>query len=243
VRGGLVNFRPLPALSLREPPRRRVFRSASLDGLSPALLRRLTEQLAIGTYVDLHGDEGCSGDAGSTPGPRRVRAPVRSTARSPNGAVPTAADYADYYAAILEDCGGALAAAFQAVAVAAPTGVVFACQQGKDRTGLVAAALLEAAGVPREAILRDYGRSGPALARAAERQRASWEKRGFTRDAYLNRYRLGHAPLALFLDRLGPASRPLLARLVTAAPPGTDMDTAITTMERLGRGDVPPLPA
>ena len=49
------------------------------------------------------------------------------------------------------------AAAFAAIADA-PGGVLLHCAGGRDRTGMVTAALLETAGVERESILDDYAR-------------------------------------------------------------------------------------
>lgn len=45
----------------------------------------------------------------------------------------------------------------------APTGVMFFCQAGKDRTGMVAALLLRRMGADRRCIVDDYVRSGAEL--------------------------------------------------------------------------------
>jgi hypothetical protein len=55
--------------------------------------------------------------------------------------MPNAQDYADWYESMLNTCGASFARAFCAVASVAGEGVVFACQHGKDRTGLLAAAM------------------------------------------------------------------------------------------------------
>jgi protein tyrosine/serine phosphatase len=47
----------------------------------------------------------------------------------------------------------------------AAEGVLFHCAAGKDRTGMVAAALLEALEVPRESIAADYGLSAEGMRR------------------------------------------------------------------------------
>jgi len=49
------------------------------------------------------------------------------------------------------------------IAKAGPGAVLIHCQAGRDRTGLLAAALLAVAGVTHEAIVDDYAQSGPCL--------------------------------------------------------------------------------
>ncbi len=56
-----------------------------------------------------------------------------------------------------------VAAVMTALARAPEGGVVFHCQAGRDRTGLVSLVLLALAGVDPDAIVEDYERSGPLL--------------------------------------------------------------------------------
>jgi protein-tyrosine phosphatase len=58
---------------------------------------------------------------------------------------------------------------FRAIANATPGAVLFHCYAGKDRTGIVAALLLDLAGAPREAIVEDYMLSDPPLQRFHEK--------------------------------------------------------------------------
>jgi protein-tyrosine phosphatase len=76
------------------------------------------------------------------------------------------------YRVLLDRCGPQLAAAVRAVADAPPGGVVFHCHAGLDRTGLVAALLLGAAGVPAETIVADYALSDERLGPFYEHYRA-----------------------------------------------------------------------
>lgn len=62
----------------------------------------------------------------------------------------------------------AFAAVLERVA-SADAPLVFHCTAGKDRTGMVAALLLEWLGVPRELVLLDYERTNDYRAEAAER--------------------------------------------------------------------------
>lgn len=63
------------------------------------------------------------------------------------------------YARALELAAARFAAVIRAIADAEPGMVLIHCTAGKDRTGLIAAMLLDLAGVPRPAILADYART------------------------------------------------------------------------------------
>ena len=67
------------------------------------------------------------------------------------------------YIEIVDTRPAAFAAVFNAIAEADGT-VLFHCFAGKDRTGIVAAMLLELASVPREHIAADYGETDTCLA-------------------------------------------------------------------------------
>lgn len=69
-----------------------------------------------------------------------------------------------YYRPHVEAFPERLAAALRAIAEAPPGGVLFHCMAGRDRTGMVAAALLHLLEVPVEAIVADYLASEPNLA-------------------------------------------------------------------------------
>ena len=60
-----------------------------------------------------------------------------------------------FYVAVIAQCGAPLAHIVEHCA-AAPAGVFFHCQLGKDRTGILSAILLLLAGVSEESILEDY---------------------------------------------------------------------------------------
>lgn len=67
------------------------------------------------------------------------------------------------YCDALDQCGPQLAEVMRAIVTAPPGVVLFHCTAGKDRTGIVAALLLLAAGVDRHDVVDDY-----ALTAAAE---------------------------------------------------------------------------
>jgi protein-tyrosine phosphatase len=95
-------------------------------------------------------------------------------------------DMFDRYLFIVERRPFAFRGIFEALADAEGT-VLFHCFAGKDRTGLVAAMLLELAGVADEDIAADYGETDVQL----ERQYAAWvaEAPPERRAAYLNELR------------------------------------------------------
>lgn len=69
---------------------------------------------------------------------------------------------------MLDHRGPFVVAALRAVAEAPPGSVVFHCTAGKDRTGVVAAALLGVLGADDEVIVADYARSAAAMPRIIE---------------------------------------------------------------------------
>jgi protein-tyrosine phosphatase len=69
---------------------------------------------------------------------------------------PVPPDQAGLYAHMVEQCALGFTEAVRAVARALPDPVLVHCAVGKDRTGVVVALALEAAGVDEEAIVADY---------------------------------------------------------------------------------------
>jgi protein-tyrosine phosphatase len=90
---------------------------------------------------------------------------------------------ASQYGAMLAEGEPRLADAFRVLATPDALPAVFHCAAGKDRTGLLAALVLSALGVPDELVAEDYGLSRAAMERTlawADRQaaevRARWEQ-------------------------------------------------------------------
>lgn len=77
----------------------------------------------------------------------------------------------DLYISLLEDCQPALRAVFEALAGVRQGAALFHCAVGKDRTGVVAALLLELADVPRETIVADYVLTAKCIAPMMEELR------------------------------------------------------------------------
>lgn len=70
---------------------------------------------------------------------------------------------ANDYKHILDTSTSAMAQIMHAIAAAPEGAVLIHCMAGKDRTGMVAALLLDLAGVPRETIAEDYALSAEYL--------------------------------------------------------------------------------
>jgi protein-tyrosine phosphatase len=95
------------------------------------------------------------------------------------------------------------AAAFSTLAQPGALPGVFHCAAGKDRTGLLAAFVLSAIGVPREVVLRDYELTGEGIARMR-----AWVQREFPEMAE----RMADTPSA-FLAAVPAALDQVLERL------------------------------
>ena len=236
ARQSLVNFRALEPFRRPIDGRPCMFRSAALQPGRNYEVGMALARHGIGTVVDLRTES----ERASAGGPvalgaevATIQVPVRTRRASPSGPFPSAQDYAAYYVAILEDAAAAMAHAFVLVAQASLQGVVFGCAQGKDRTGLLAAAILEAIGAPRSTIAHDFALSGAALKEEAKLWESHWRRRGLDRKSYMRRYDLGEAPLQLLYDSLPSGSTPVLSALEAAAEPHVDLGGAVAILRRL----------
>ncbi|GAA3341383.1 tyrosine-protein phosphatase [Curtobacterium pusillum] len=160
---GLYNGRDLGGLRLRNgstTPTGRVFRSEGVDRLTAAGWDALHDA-GIRTVVDLRAPSETARDTGVRPEWLTTVvvdhdgldvAPSFWEAYWETGLVGTPLYYGPHLAELPERTGEAL----RAIARAEPGGVLFHCAGGRDRTGIVALALLTIAGVEPEAIVADY---------------------------------------------------------------------------------------
>ncbi|SEF82429.1 protein-tyrosine phosphatase [Thermomonospora echinospora] len=171
---GCVNFRDVGGYRAEggHVRWRTLFRSDALHELTPEDAARLAD-LGVTTVIDLrseyereHDGEGAHPLAGAV---SFVRAPIINQGNLTVMA-DTSLSLAGRYARILETCGTALADAVTAIAHA-PGAVVFHCAAGKDRTGMLSAAVLGALGVDDEDIIADYAMTGRNLQRIGTRLR------------------------------------------------------------------------
>lgn len=160
---GLFNGRDLGGLPVRDgspTPKGRVLRSENVDRLTPAGWQALHDA-GVRTVVDLRAPSELSKDTGTRPEWLTTivvdhdgldDAPDFWRAYWDTGLVGTPL----YYGPHLEELPERTGAALQGIARAEPGGVLFHCAGGRDRTGIVALALLTIAGVEPEAIVADY---------------------------------------------------------------------------------------
>lgn len=156
--GGLFNFRDAAA-GTGTPGLRRglLFRSGALNDLDAAGLAELTAA-RIATVVDLREPVEVASAPDNVPaGTRVLNVPLY------RGSIPVSEPIEAVYQHLLQDCARALTSAVGDVIRNLDGGVLVHCAAGKDRTGLVIALVLEAAGASRSAIVEDYSRTEAAL--------------------------------------------------------------------------------
>lgn len=169
---GFFNARDLGGLPTTDggsTTRSRIYRSATLDLVTPAGWNA-AHAAGVRTVVSLlNDDEVGSNEASSVKGSRgmiRVRVPLDAVEDTElwehiraEGLDATPL----YFLPMLERHPERAAQAVRAVAYAAPGGVLVHCGAGRDRTGLVSALLLTLAGATPDAIVADYLDSAAAL--------------------------------------------------------------------------------
>jgi protein-tyrosine phosphatase len=137
-------------------------------------------------------------------------------------------DMFDRYLMILDNRPQAFRAIFESVA-AAGGGVLFHCYAGKDRTGLIAAMLLDLAGVSRDDIAVDYGETDVCLAPQYEKwiSEAAPERR----EAFRQELRCPPERIVGVLDHLQTKWGGVAAYLEAAGMTPTDIDRLTTRLE------------
>ncbi|HEY7068741.1 MAG TPA: tyrosine-protein phosphatase [Acidimicrobiales bacterium] len=163
---GIQNFRDMGGYRTRSGGVVRwgqVFRADALHGLSTGDLA-LYERLGLRAVYDLRGEV----EREERPNPVPSR-PLTITGRPSGAAASLMAEAADQlttadgekvlaemYVGLLEHSATQLGELYTGLAAGDGLPAVFHCHGGKDRTGVVAALLLEALGVEREVVLDDY---------------------------------------------------------------------------------------
>jgi len=197
---GAVNVRDLgglPTADGAETAPGRLLRADNLQGLSPADVRRLVDEIGLRTVVDLRTSVEVDKEG---PGPLTAEPLVvhrhlslfpeggRMTDVEADALLPWQTDWGrpdgsgtdagnpsiGYYLAYLRDRPDSIVAALRAVAAPDGGGVALVhCAAGKDRTGVVVALALSAVGVPRDRIVADYVATGDRLEQVIARLKAS----------------------------------------------------------------------
>jgi hypothetical protein len=158
-----------PTADGRETAWGAIVRADMLSRLTPAGLDSLTAY-GVRTVIDLRLPSELTESPNPFASPGRSGVRFQHLAPRHRGRPPPAyATLADDYKGVLARFPSRFAAVFEAIAAAAPGGIVVHCAGGRDRTGLVAALLLALAGVPSHVISADYALSEPLLREADQR--------------------------------------------------------------------------
>jgi protein-tyrosine phosphatase len=196
---GAVNVRDLGGLPTQdgnETVAGRLLRADNLQELSPSDIRRLVRDIGVTTVVDLRSSAEVASEGpaplDTVPGVRHAHHPVIPELGSATDAVaealllkqekdrsrfpsdPTCGHYLGY----LEDRPDQVVDAVRSIAHAEGAALVH-CAAGKDRTGVVVALALTAAGVRPEAVVADYAATGDRIEAILGRLRKS---RTYARD-------------------------------------------------------------
>jgi rhodanese-related sulfurtransferase len=152
-----------------------LIRSDNLQGLTASDVRRLVDELGVRVVVDLRTTSEVEDEG---PGPLVGHVEIRHRSLWPEKGEKTDVviggddPVVGFYLGYLYDRPDSIAGALEDIA-RGPGPVIVHCAAGKDRTGVVVALALEAAGVPREAIVADYVATAERIAPLMARLRAS----------------------------------------------------------------------
>lgn len=202
---GAFNFRDLGGLVARDGRAvecGRLFRSDTLQVLTPGDVAHLTTNLGLEGVVDLRGAQEVAEEGR---GPLAERAEIRYVntpldMASRGNLAPEDVVNALYLGTL--DPGSNLPRAVEALAGLAGRPTVFHCAAGKDRTGLVAAVVLRLLGVDDAAIVGDFMASAHNMPRIVERM-ADWPRyRDHLAAMPAQVYAVEEAPIRLFLAEL-----------------------------------------
>ncbi|MVU76217.1 protein-tyrosine-phosphatase [Nocardia sp. ET3-3] len=154
-----------------------VLRSSTLQQATCEDLSQLVERLGLRTVIDLRlPDEveregyGLIADAELT----IANLPIRKSPQSSLAArdlVPdkTRVDLTELYGQLLAGSGEHIVAAVRLIIDPGKHAILFHCAAGKDRTGVLAAVLLDAVGVPAESIAYDYALTNERIQKVRDR--------------------------------------------------------------------------
>ena len=174
---GADNTRDLGGLAVADGGRTRfgrLLRAGTLQDLTTDDVRYLTEDLGVRTVVDLRMADEAAREGSALSGIPAVRyfsLPLSSTGNVRSDIVADGAemDIAGHYVALLEGSAANIVTAARIFADDTRAPTIFHCAAGKDRTGVLAAVLLDAVGVGREVIIADYALTGQRMKQISAR--------------------------------------------------------------------------
>lgn len=170
----VINFRDLGGYRTRDGRGivwRRIFRSGELGNINQADFSRLTDEIALSSVLDLRGaaeterfDTSFLLEAGIRYHniPFMTEAGVREKENRLSSQI---SNMGEFYLHLVRDrqFGERIIEALEIIAEPANQPLVFHCAIGKDRTGILAAVLLNILGVEKESIIEDYCLSAPYM--------------------------------------------------------------------------------
>ncbi|MFB8279917.1 tyrosine-protein phosphatase [Nocardia colli] len=205
-----------------------VYRSSTPQQVSESDLAQLLGPMGLRTLVDLRttaeaAQEGYGRLAESAV--RLVNLPVctSASAAAPSelGSDAHPLDQCGLYRELLSGSGESMVAAARLIADTGRHSVVFHCAAGKDRTGILAAVLLDAIGVRAEAIIADYVLTAERIVRIRARLATMVSYQGLPRLSRSGIFAVDPAPMRRFVAGLraeyGGAANWLRANGLTAA--------------------------
>ena len=202
---GAFNFRDLGGLATRDgrvTQRGRLYRSDTLQALTPDDVVRLTVELGVEAIIDLRLASEVAGEGrgplASFAGVRHINTPLQMASADK---LPAEDVLNALYLGSLQP-GSMLPRAVEHLANLAGRPTVFHCAAGKDRTGLLAALVLRLLGADDETIVADYMASAHNMPRMLERF-ASWPRyRDHLAGMPPQVYAVEEPPIRLFLAEL-----------------------------------------
>ncbi|MFB6397762.1 tyrosine-protein phosphatase [Polymorphospora lycopeni] len=194
-----INFRDLgglPTVDGGEIQAGALLRSGCHNQLPPAAIRAIRGSRMVSRIVDLRWAKECR----THPSPFAEDEIYRHMPLLND--VLTYTPPPDSYGPMLDHNQERIGAAFRAVAEAPPGGVLVHCRAGKDRTGVLVALLLTAAGVDAAVTARDYARSDSSLEGTMRETLAHLDRRYGGIADYLATVGVGSETLAAARNRL-----------------------------------------
>jgi protein-tyrosine phosphatase len=202
-----LNFREIYLGGVHDYIAKTLFRSGDLSKLELDEAKFIRNNLGICTYLDLRSHKEVKSfnslqnllDANIN----LYHCPIENYS---NTAIfhtrPSAQDYTHYYLDILTTCSNAFIKALEFIEEHLPNPLVFGCFAGKDRTGLLAASILECLSVARKEIINDFILSTPELLACSERFRDKWVKKKESPEDYIVRLNARSDTMQLLFQEL-----------------------------------------
>ncbi len=204
---GAYNFRDLggyPGLDGRTTRWGRAFRSDTLHELTASDVE-LLRSIGIATVVDLRTARELDRTGRGLLEPEPIRFRHLSVVVEEDGeavAAPSGDDLATRYLWYLDVGRQALVAALELLADDGNAPLVFHCAAGKDRTGVLAALVLEILGVERSVIVADYEMTAGRMELILDRYRSDPKVAVRMAEVPASRFGVEAATMERFLDQL-----------------------------------------